>query len=88
MLVRDAADGAPGIEVFMLRRTANAVFGAGMFVFPGGRVDGVDGAADIARFCRGLDDEAASRQLGIDHGGLAYWGATIRECFDYSPLVH
>ena len=61
MLVRDALDGAPGVEVFMLRRTANAVFGAGMFVFPGGRVDGVDGADDIARFCRGLDDEAASR---------------------------
>ena len=45
MLVRDALDGEPGVEVFMLRRTANAVFGAGMFVFPGGRVDGVDGAA-------------------------------------------
>jgi hypothetical protein len=53
MLVRDAADGAPGVEVFMLRRTTNAVFGAGMYVFPGGRVDGVDGADDIAPFCRG-----------------------------------
>jgi 8-oxo-dGTP pyrophosphatase MutT (NUDIX family) len=87
MLVRDALDGAPGIEVFMLRRTANAVFGAGMFVFPGGRVDGVDGAADIARFCRGLDDEAASRQLGIDHGGLAYWVAAIRECFEEAGVL-
>ena len=71
----------------MLRRTANAVFGAGMFVFPGGRVDGVDGAADIARFCRGLDDEAASRQLGIDHGGLAYWVAAIRECFEEAGVL-
>jgi len=87
MLVRDALDGAPGIEVFMLRRTANAVFGAGMFVFPGGRVDGVDGAADIARFCRGLDDEAASGQLGIDHGGLAYWVASIRECFEEAGVL-
>ena len=31
----------------MLRRTANAVFGAGMYVFPGGRVDAIDGAADV-----------------------------------------
>ena len=87
MLVRDALDGAPGVEVFMLRRTANAVFGAGMFVFPGGRVDGVDGAADIAPFCHGLDDEAASRQLGIDHGGLAYWVAAIRECFEEAGVL-
>ena len=87
MMVRDPLDGAPGVEVFMLRRTANAVFGAGMFVFPGGRVDGVDGAADIARFCRGLDDEAANRQLGIDSGGLAYWVAAIRECFEEAGVL-
>jgi 8-oxo-dGTP pyrophosphatase MutT (NUDIX family) len=87
MLVRDALDGAPGVEVFMLRRTANAVFGAGMFVFPGGRVDGVDGADEIAPFCRGLDDEAASRQLGIEHGGLAYWVAAIRECFEEAGVL-
>ncbi len=87
MLVRDALDGDAGVEVFMLRRTANAVFGAGMFVFPGGRVDGVDGADDIAPFCRGLDDDAASRQLGIDHGGLAYWVAAIRECFEEAGVL-
>jgi 8-oxo-dGTP pyrophosphatase MutT (NUDIX family) len=39
MLVRDAA----GIEVFMLRRTLNAVFGSGMYVFPGGKVETHDG---------------------------------------------
>ena len=87
MLIRDAADGEPGVEVFMLRRTANAVFGAGMYVFPGGRVDGVDGAGDIARFCHGLDDAAASAQLGIDHGGLAYWVAAVRECFEEAGVL-
>jgi 8-oxo-dGTP pyrophosphatase MutT (NUDIX family) len=87
MLVRDAADGEPGVEVFMLRRTANAVFGAGMYVFPGGRVDGVDGADDIAPFCHGLDDAAASEQLGIDHGGLAYWVAAVRECFEEAGVL-
>ena len=87
MLVRDATDGEPGVEVFMMRRTTNAVFGAGMYVFPGGRVDGVDGADDIAPFCRGLDDVAASEQLGIDHGGLAYWVAAVRECFEEAGVL-
>jgi 8-oxo-dGTP pyrophosphatase MutT (NUDIX family) len=40
MLVRDAD---PGIEVFMLRRTLKAVFGSGMYVFPGGKVETHDG---------------------------------------------
>lgn len=87
MLVRDAHDGAPGVEVFMLRRTARASFGAGMYVFPGGRVDEVDHADGIAQFCRGLDDADASRQLGIDHGGLAYWVASVRECFEEAGVL-
>jgi 8-oxo-dGTP pyrophosphatase MutT (NUDIX family) len=87
MLVRDADDGERGVEVFMLRRAANAAFGAGMYVFPGGRVDGVDGADEIAPFCRGLDDATASTKLGIDHGGLAYWVAAVRECFEEAGVL-
>lgn len=87
MLVRDAADGDPGVEVFMLRRTGNASFAAGMYVFPGGRVDDADGAAEIEPFCRGLDDADASRQLGLDTGGLAYWVAAIRECFEEAGIL-
>ncbi|WP_420451629.1 NUDIX hydrolase [Ilumatobacter sp.] len=87
MLVRDAHDGEPGVEVFMLRRTGDAAFGAGMYVFPGGRVDDVDRADEIEPFCRGLDDADASRQLGIDAGGLAYWMAAIRECFEEAGIL-
>ena len=87
MLVRDAPDGDGGVEVFMLRRTTNAVFGAGMYVFPGGRVDGVDGADEIAPYCQGLDDVTASAKLGIDHGGLAYWVAAVRECFEEAGVL-
>lgn len=43
MLVRDRDDGAAGVEVFMLRRTLNAAFGSGMYVFPGGKVETHDG---------------------------------------------
>lgn len=87
MLIRDAQQGPDGIEVFMLRRTTRAVFGAGMFVFPGGRVDLVDGADEIAPFCGGLDDATASTQLGIDHGGLAFWVAAVRECFEEAGVL-
>ncbi len=86
MLVRDALE-RPGTEVFMMRRTANASFGAGMYVFPGGRVDGVDYADEISPYCRGLDDEVASRRLGIEAGGLAYWVAAIRECFEEAGVL-
>jgi 8-oxo-dGTP pyrophosphatase MutT (NUDIX family) len=58
-----------------------------MYVFPGGRVDGVDGADEIAPFCRGLDDVTASAKLGIDHGGLAYWVAAVRECFEEAGVL-
>ena len=43
MLLRDTA---PGVEVFMLRRTQNAAFAGGMYVFPGGKVDAADGEGD------------------------------------------
>jgi 8-oxo-dGTP pyrophosphatase MutT (NUDIX family) len=46
MLVRDraaAGTGPDGVEVFMLRRTLNAAFGSGMYVFPGGKVETHDG---------------------------------------------
>jgi len=56
-------------------------------VFPGGRVDGVDHADEIAPYCRGLDDAEASRQLGIDGGGLAFWVAAVRECFEEAGVL-
>jgi len=87
MLVRDVVDGDAGVEVFMLRRTGNASFAAGMYVFPGGKVDDADHARELEPFCRGLDDDAASRQLGIESGGLAYWVASIRECFEEAGIL-
>jgi 8-oxo-dGTP pyrophosphatase MutT (NUDIX family) len=89
MLLRDVpvADGAPAIEVFMLRRTGSAAFGAGMYVFPGGRVDPADGTTEIARYCRGLDDATASARLGVRRGGIAYWIAAVRECFEEAGVL-
>ena len=85
LLIRDADAG--GIEVFMLRRTFNAAFASGMFVFPGGKVDDVDGVEEIAELCDGLTDAHASALLGIQSGGLAYWVACIRECFEEAGVL-
>lgn len=84
MLVRDAA---AGLEVFMLRRTLAAVFASGMYVFPGGRVDDADHADELEPICEGLDDPTASGLLQIPRGGLAYWVAAIRECFEEAGVL-
>ena len=84
MLVRDAARGP---EVLMLQRTAGAAFGAGMYVFPGGRVDPADSGRDVEMWCHGHDDRSASDRLGIDAGGLAYWIAAVRECFEEAGVL-
>ena len=71
----------------MLRRTTSAAFAGGMYVFPGGKVDEVDGGADVEQHCDGFADAAASAALGLDHGGLAFWVAAIRECFEEAGLL-
>jgi 8-oxo-dGTP pyrophosphatase MutT (NUDIX family) len=85
LLVRDAEP--TGVEVFVLRRTANAAFAADMYVFPGGRVDDVDHAAELEPYCDGLDDATASARLGIEKGGLAFWVAAVRECFEEAGVL-
>jgi 8-oxo-dGTP pyrophosphatase MutT (NUDIX family) len=84
MLVRD---GAHGIEVFMLRRNLQSDFVGGAYVFPGGAVDDHDRHANLDPVCRGRSDAEASAHLGIDRGGLAYWVAAIRECFEEAGVL-
>jgi 8-oxo-dGTP pyrophosphatase MutT (NUDIX family) len=91
--VRDAAtvmilrDGPGGLEVFMLRRNLNSDFVGGAYVFPGGGVDDADRHVDLDAVCQGRSDESASAQLGIERGGLAYWVAAVRECFEEAGLL-
>src|SRR5581483_1632353 len=91
--VRDAAtvmlvrDGAGGLEVFMLRRNLNSDFVGGAYVFPGGAVDVADRHADLEAVCEGRSDDQASQLLEIDSGGLAYWVAAIRECFEEAGVL-
>jgi 8-oxo-dGTP pyrophosphatase MutT (NUDIX family) len=89
LLIRDAHDATngAGIEVFMLRRTLQAVFASGMYVFPGGRLDDVDSGVPMEAVCDGITDRHASTLLGLDRGGLAYWVAAIRECFEEAGVL-
>lgn len=84
MLVRD---GATGMEVCMLRRNLNSDFVGGAYVFPGGAVDPDDGGQGLESVCTGRTDADASRQLGIERGGLAYWVAAVRECFEEAGVL-
>ncbi|MGE0809565.1 MAG: hypothetical protein AB7N69_02975 [Immundisolibacter sp.] len=90
VLVRDTEDApgdAPGFEVFMLLRTVKSDFNAGAYVFPGGGVDRSDGGAAAQAVCSGLDAAQASARLGIADGGLAFYLAAIRECFEEAGVL-
>jgi 8-oxo-dGTP pyrophosphatase MutT (NUDIX family) len=91
--VRDAAtvvlvrDGERSLEVLMLRRNLRSVFVAGAHVFPGGAVDDADRQPEMEAVCRGRTDADASRVLGVERGGLAFWVAAVRECFEEAGLL-
>ncbi len=89
MLIRDAVDeaGAPTVEVCMLRRNLASEFVAGAYVFPGGSVDPADHGPAVEELCRGRSDTDASAVLGVESGGLAYWVAALRECFEEAGVM-
>ncbi len=60
-------DGAPGVEVLMLRKTSEIRFG-GMWVFPGGRVDPEDHApgGDRTQAARRAAAREAREEAGIE----------------------
>ncbi len=83
MLVRD---GRVGVEVFLMERSRVGMFG-GLHVFPGGKVDLEDHGAGWGSLSSGPDDAAASGHLGTESGGLGYWVACIRECFEEAGVL-
>jgi glyoxylase-like metal-dependent hydrolase (beta-lactamase superfamily II)/8-oxo-dGTP pyrophosphatase MutT (NUDIX family) len=77
--------GAGGVEVLLSRRAERGDHNSGAWVFPGGIVEKADALAHAA--CAGLDDGEASRRLGLAQGGLDYYVAAVRECFEESGLL-
>lgn len=79
-------DGVEGLEVLMLRRAERAGDqNSGAAVFPGGHLDPADLRAHP--LCIGRTDAQASAMLRMEAGGLNYWVAAIRECFEESGLL-
>jgi 8-oxo-dGTP pyrophosphatase MutT (NUDIX family) len=71
----------------MVRRNLRSDFVGGAYVFPGGAVDPADRHADLEAVCAGRTDAEASAALGIGSGGLAFWVAAIRECFEEAGVL-
>ena len=87
VVVRDALDAAlGGVEVLLSRRAERGDHNSGAWVFPGGVVDPGDRQSHAC--CAGLDDAAASARLGLAEGGLDYYVAAVRECFEESGLLY
>lgn len=77
-----ARDSDQGPEVFMLERNIKSEFVSGAYVFPGGAVDKHDSHERLEKICQGVTDADASRAIGMSSGGLGFWVAAIRECFE------
>ena len=86
LVVRDGAD---GLEVLMVKRSARASFMPGAYVFPGGAVDINDASLAHQAAC----DEGApqlAQRIGVvcqvGEQGQAYAVAALRECFEECGL--
>ena len=76
MILRAGQDGSP--EVFMVKRPGAGDF-PDLHVFPGGKLDADDWQPEL---CPDITDAVASQRLGISAGGVRYWVAVARECFE------
>lgn len=74
-----------GFDVYLNRRPAHLDTYAGVFVFPGGRVEESDCSAAMLALTRGLTGSEAQEKLGVSSPGeicLGYWVAAVRELFE------
>lgn len=91
--LRDASQGAAGLEVLMLRKNSEVAFG-GMWVFPGGRVDdedwedpdGTDGVDELTAAARAAVREALEEaDLLVDPTAMvafSHWTPPVEPVID------
>ena len=84
IIVREAAS---SFEIFMLRRTSGAAFAGGMYVFPGGRVDGDDHLHKYDTWRVGPSDAQAAQLQALGAEWRGFWVAGIRESFEEAGLL-
>lgn len=71
----------------MLRRNLASTWVGGAHLFPGGAVDREDGSEELQARSPRYTDEQASVRLGLARGGLAFFVAAIRECFEEAGIL-
>jgi len=81
-------DGPAGLEVYLQRRTRTMGYAAGLWVFPGGRVDGADLDPAVDGAWSGPAPEAWARRLGlaVDQARGAVVAA-CRECLEEAGIL-
>ncbi len=84
ILVRESE---PSFQIFMLKRTSNAAFASGMFVFPGGRVDGDDHLHRYDQYRVGPSVAQAPQVEALGYEWRGYWIAALRETFEEAGLM-
>jgi 8-oxo-dGTP pyrophosphatase MutT (NUDIX family) len=90
ILLRDSEQPAGGIEVLLLQRHARSAFLPGAHVFPGGVVEEVDFAPEMAALCCGLSFQQAHRiikDVSLPEKSLGFFVAAIREAFEESGIL-
>lgn len=79
-------DGADGVEAWLMRRVRGMAFAGGMTVFPGGRVDAADSAADVP-VTGGAVEALAARQGEPVEVTRAALVAAARETFEEAGVL-
>jgi 8-oxo-dGTP pyrophosphatase MutT (NUDIX family) len=82
-------DGPSGLDVLMVKRSMQASFMPGAYVFPGGAVDAADGAAPTLAACDEPADVLLQRidsVTGVGDQAAAFAVAALRECFEECGL--
>jgi 8-oxo-dGTP pyrophosphatase MutT (NUDIX family) len=81
-------DGSAGLEVYLQRRTRTMGYAAGLWVFPGGRVDPADQDPAVDAAWAGPGPEAWARRLGLPadqaRGAVV---AACRECLEEAGIL-
>jgi len=76
-------------EIYLNRRPDEMNSYAGVYVFPGGRVEKTDYSAAMVSLTRGLTPQEAQQKLGSELQAeicLAHWVAAVRELFEESGI--
>lgn len=82
-------DGNAGLEVYMNRRPAEMDTYAGVYVFPGGRVEENDWSEKMLGLTSGLTLSEAQTVLGVALPAelcLGFWVAAVRELFEEAGI--